>query len=293
MSLFETCFLMLDNPRGGVEDISYIAAKAPWLKGVFCNVRDYAPADWQTVRQRCNAFNLFCGPWGRTTTPPGSDSKEFDPNILELIIKTADAWGSEPLIVNSESELKGSGADLTHYIAAEVGIRQAAISMEPWPFANVDWVPVGHLPVLPQIFGTWNTKTVEAKAEWHRVGVKCVYHTFGAFDGATSASYPLKAPYSIFPGDGIMATYSLEAWAPTSTAYKGCVEVAPPPPGPTTAETRRLIADAAADWEDGQSAPTPLTRITVARRVVETTNTQWAAVSRQIVKLLDDAGVGA
>lgn len=278
--------------------MAYLKSKAPWVKGVFVNVRDFPPSDWNLVRQRCAEHGLFCGPWGRTARLDANGKQiepaEFDPNVLDMLIKTADAWHT-PLIVNSESELKGSGADLTHYIAAETGSRQAAISMERWPFANVDWVPVAHLPVLPQIFDyEFVVQTAaECKAEWHRVGVRCVYLTFGVYGGATPAAYDLKAPYSLYPGDGLMASYSLETWAPTSDGFKGCVEVAPPAAPPTTAETRRAIAAAAADWEEGQTAATPLTRITVARRIVESTNSQWTSVNDQIAKLLDDVGVVA
>lgn len=305
ISPFAQPFLMLVSPSGGVEDINYLRTKCPWVKGLFLNVRDNAPSMWDTVRQRATAANLFVGPWGRTMKAGG----EFDPNMLNMLVNTADAWGAAPLIVNAESELKGSGSDLTSYIAKMVNWRQAAISMEPRPYANVQWTPVAHLPVLPQIFPSEQSVSYEPIAirnEWWTYGVKCVYPTFGAYGGMKPSDFKLQAPYSLYPGDALMASYSLEAWAPTSQGYQGCIDATPtvPPSAPSTAETRAKIVAAAEVWEAGQPGPTPLTRITIARRIAQSGSEwtakhtpvpgeEWTQLNQEIARLLDKAGVVA
>ena len=223
MNPFESCFLLLDNPAGGIENLADM--KAAGFAGVFCNVRDYAPPEWEAVvRPRARSLGMFCGPWGRTAkanvSPP-----TFDPAVLDLLVATADDW-DEPLIVNCEKEIDGSGASLTSLIAKKVGKRGAALSVEPIPFDSVDWTPVGHLPVLPQIFpaeqGTSYDLTA-LKEQWHARGVRCVYFTFGTYAGMKPGDFKLQAPYSLFTGDAIGAgAYAL--WSPTSSGYEGCEE---------------------------------------------------------------------
>jgi hypothetical protein len=194
MSIFlETNHLFLRNPRGGVEDVANMRTHG--FGAIFCNIKDYPVSDWQLIRDRAASFGVVCGPWLRTTYASG-----FEPALLELLISTAEAWGT-PFIVNSESELKDSGNDLTDYIAEQCAGREWALSMEPWPFANVDWTPI-EVPVLPQIFGPqWGADAAEARAEWQRCGVSCVVHTFGTYSGWTPELYDLLSPYGLYTAD--------------------------------------------------------------------------------------------
>lgn len=226
MSAFTRCFLFLRNPAGGVENVSDM--KAAGFEGVFCNVGDFAPEQWDVVRQRCQALGMFCGPWARTAK---GDPPQWDQAKLERIIQTADRWGA-PLIVNSEKELDGSGATITTEIAKAIGTRDAAISMETTPFASVDWSPVAHLPVLPQVFpaesGKFDTTEAWRKAWWD-AGMRCVYMTFGTYAAKHGRPeptwYELQAPYSLYTADDIEdGPAGYPNWSPTSTGYVACKE---------------------------------------------------------------------
>lgn len=196
--------------------------------GVFCNVGDYPASAWEEIiRPRALDLGMFCGPWARTHDPSGN----FSPSTLDTIIRVADQWRS-PLIVNSESELKGSGATLTKQIAAAVGTRDGGLSMEPWPYANVDWTPVADLPALPQIFPEYGQAARDpegCKDEWHNRGVSCVYFTFGSYGSQKPDDYMLQSPYSVYTADDCGSDYG--AWSPTSSGYEGCVD-GPVPPTP-------------------------------------------------------------
>ena len=79
MSVFDSCFLMLVNPRGGVEDIAYLKGKVPWVKGVFVNVRDYPADSWATVRSPIISFSPAATEMlnqTRVTTSSGSFSTQ-------------------------------------------------------------------------------------------------------------------------------------------------------------------------------------------------------------------------
>jgi hypothetical protein len=224
--MFDICFLFLNNPRGGVEDIQYLRDQCPWIKGVYCNVRDYAPAEWEKViLPRARQYGLYCGPWGRTTGP----NNTFAVSVLDLIIDTADRWGS-PVLINSEKELDGSGDTLTKLIAAKVGGRSAALSTEPWLFDSVDYRPISHLPVLLQIFpleAFTATKPYDCRDHAWKRGVKQVYFTFGTSEqiGYKPAMFNLQAPYSLFTGDPPMSSYTLQRWAPTSVGFQSTAPI--------------------------------------------------------------------
>jgi len=191
-----TNHLFLRAPDGGVEDVASMGAAG--FGAIFCNVGDYPLDRWSIVRERAQAAGVVCGPWLRTAE---GGSGDFDPERLGFLIDVADDWRA-PLIVNSESELKGTGRDVTSFIADEVGERDAALSMEPWPFANVDWSPVAHLPLLPQIFGpSWAEDADDARAEWYRVGMSCVVSTFGSYSGWSPDLYDRLSPYGVYTGD--------------------------------------------------------------------------------------------
>ena len=209
-----TCFLFLRNPRGGVEDLDRMQAAG--FKGVFCNIGDHAPGEWEAIiRPRALQLGMFCGPWARTQAADGG----FSEIVLNQILQCADRWGS-PLIVNSESELKGSGATLTTIIRDRCGARDAALSMEPQPFANVEWWPLADMPVLPQIFGLAQQQDWFVK-QWHDYGVRCVFPTFGTWDWGPN-DYTLQAPYSLYTADDCGGDYGV--WSPRSTGYQGCLE---------------------------------------------------------------------
>lgn len=216
MTAFESCFLFLRNPRGGVEDLD--AMKAAGFAGVFCNIGDFPPSDWEAVvRPRALAAGMVCGPWLRTQAPDGS----FDYGKANFLLDTAERWAS-PLIVNAESELKGTGGAVTSWLAEELQGRDAAVSVEYWPFDNVYWVPLADVPVLPQVFPeAGRTDVGPAVDAWHSYGVKCVYATFASYGGRVPSDYRLQAPYSLYTADDCGG--GIAGWGPTSEGFSGCL----------------------------------------------------------------------
>ena len=190
--------------------------KAAGFGAIFCNIRDFSPPEWETVRERAATAGVVCGPWARTIDADGN----WDPEQLNLILDVAYAWDDSPYIVNSEKELNDSGSELTSHIQRVCGADDWALSMEPWPFASVDWTPI-KAPVLPQIFGPqWGTDCADAVWEWHHRGVRCVVPTFGAYNGAPG-DYDLLSPYGLYTADDCGNQFS--PWSATGQ-HDPCVE---------------------------------------------------------------------
>lgn len=180
--------------------------KAAGFGAVFCNVGDFPPTDWETVRERAVQSGVVCGPWARTADADG----DWDEERLHLLIDVATDWES-PYIVNSEAELKGSGDQLTSYIAAACGENDWALSMEPWPFEDVDWTAI-KVPVLPQVFGPdWGAKILHVRQGWQARNVRCVVCTFGSYNGVP-ADYDRLSPYGVYTADDCANDYA--SWAP-------------------------------------------------------------------------------
>jgi hypothetical protein len=208
MSIFlKTNHLFLRNPEGGVENI--VAMREAGFEVIFCNVGDHESNEWGIIRTKAASAGVVCGPWLRTA----DQNHNFSNLRLDRLIRIADEWGA-PFIVNSEKELQGSGNKLTTLIAEKVGERDAAISMESWPFNDIDWTPFANLPVLPQIF------PVESNAakfpddcidQWHIRGVNCVIPTFGSYGGQKPSDFKLLAPYGVYTADDCGGIY--EAWS--------------------------------------------------------------------------------
>jgi hypothetical protein len=198
MSIFLTTnHLFLRNPAGGVEDVANMEAAG--FGAIFCNIGDYHPDEWALIRERAENANVVCGPWLRTQTV----TDNFSTEKLDYLITTADDWDS-PFIVNSEVELKGSGDQLTKMIADKVGDRDAAVSMEAWPFFDVDWRPLANLPVLPQIFPVESESAKrpdDCKIQWHKFGIRCVVFTFGSYRTQKPSDYKLLTPYGVYAAD--------------------------------------------------------------------------------------------
>lgn len=218
----ETNHLFLRDPRGGVEEVR--SMRAAGFGAVFCNVGDHNPWDWLTVRTRAQEAGVVCGPWLRTA----DGNNNFSHEKLTRLIEIADEWHS-PLIVNSESELKGSDSMLTSLIAAELRGRDAAISVECWPFANVAWWPLGRYPFLPQIFPAEAeaAKNPEAcRDKWYDYGIECVVFTFGSYRGMKPSDFNKLTPYGVYTADDCGGNY--QAWTSQGT-HKPCVPETPEP----------------------------------------------------------------
>lgn len=225
MGTFDNCFLFFDNPRGGVEHIQWMHDNAPWVKAVFLNVNPYTPEQWEAtaVIPECKRLGIIYGPWARTWTgerhPDGTE--KFDRAMVDLVDDVMSDWNA-PGIVNPEKEMDGHQDDL-NYIASTMNGKDYALSVQPIPFGNIDWNVVKDVPILPQIMPkdqgrTWNVE--EVRNLWWSRGPKCIYMTYESKSAPTD--FILKASYSIFTGDPLMAGFTLPAWAPTSTGWKGC-----------------------------------------------------------------------
>ena len=216
MSVFKTkCWFFLRNPRGGVEDLDRMQAAG--FEGVFCNIGDHDPSEWQTIRGRAGARGMFCGPWARTATA----GNVWSPYILDRIIDCAEKWES-PLIVNCESEIQGTGTEATGLIAQQCAGLDAAISVEPVPFDNVGWWPCKEMPTLPQIVPENVASLDWIIGQWHAYGIDCVFPTYSSWGGATPGMYPLNAPYGLYTADDCGGNYA--AWSPREHSYQGCIE---------------------------------------------------------------------
>lgn len=233
MTVFNTNFSFMDSPGGETEDV--FAMKQAGFSGMFCNVHAYEPEQWDILRAKCISHGMFCGPWARM----GHGKGTFSLSTLNFLIAVADEWKA-PLIVNAENELTDSGSTLTTIIAEAVGSRDAAISMEPWLFnpPSVDWTPIGHLPMLLQIFPaeqvTTKTELQRQQCKEHAwdCGIKCVYFTFGTYSGMKPEDFTRQEPYSLFTGNQVGARQEWDKWKPTSSGFKACKEVIPVPPKP-------------------------------------------------------------
>jgi hypothetical protein len=217
VTAFTQDFLFLRNPAGGVEDLDLMASAG--FQGVYCNVGDYPLSQWEAVvRPRAQAQGMTCGVWLRTA----DQFNNFAPDRLAYLVECADRWIC-PLIVNSESEIKGSGSVYTRQIADRVGARDAAVSVEAWPFANVDWTPVGHLPILPQIFPEAGDLDINVVvSQWWAYGVKCVYCTYATYGGRGPSDYDLVSPYSLYTADDCHQNYA--RWRATGSGFHACQE---------------------------------------------------------------------
>lgn len=216
MTAFGEPFLFLRHPNGGVEDLA--AMQAAGFASVFCNVGDHPAEAWEAViRPRALALGMACGPWLRTQAPDGSFDYERAIGLLDLAAR----WES-PVIVNSENELKGTGGEVTSWLADELADRDGALSMEFWPFDDVYWVPLAEVPVLPQLFPeSGNTDVAACLDAWHAYGIRCVYPTFASYGGRQPSDYRLQAPYSLYTADDCGGDYG--RWAPTSEGFNGCL----------------------------------------------------------------------
>lgn len=216
-----TNHLFLRAPDGGVEDVANMGANG--FGAIFCNIGDYPLERWDIVRSRARSAGVVCGPWLRTAV---GGTGEFDPERLGFLLDVADEWQS-PLIVNAESELKGTGSDATSFIAEECGDRDWALSMEPNPFANVDWRPI-KVPVLPQCFGPTWADAKDMRSRWQAYGVRCVVATFGTYSGWQPDLYDLLSPYGLYTADDCGNQFS--RWAPRGTCVP-CTDAPPPTNG--------------------------------------------------------------
>jgi len=126
--------------------------------------------------------------------------------------------------------------------------------------------------------------------------------TMGTFRNEFPSSYAGVERYG--PGFGVyllepMSGAQLDAFAelaklpPTSPGGPPVTVPTPPTVPPTDSQARAGMRAHAQGWESQQPAYQPRARITVARRIVDDSNTnmRWTAIRDEIVALLDKAGI--
>lgn len=204
------------NPRGGITDFGLMAQAGFGI--LLANIGDFAPEEWDEHRYGCEKVGMLCCPWLRTC---GADDV-FDEARLDRLLATADEWDT-PLVVNSEKELDGSGATLTKLIRDRVGSRDAAVSMQSWPFDSVDWTQLDPLPVLPQLFNADSSNAANDPDgcvwKWHERGVRCVVPTFGTYGGqGPDDSLARLTPYGCYTADDMGQQYA--PWSPEGTTER-------------------------------------------------------------------------
>ncbi len=219
---------MLRDPRGGVEDVSEMAAAGfEWLA---LNVGDHDADEWATVRGRAAAADVVCLPWARLGVPDLGHTTATARAKLELLVEAADAWGDgNPLLVaNVETEVKPpelGGIISPAEVAEGIGDRPAAVSSEAWTYA-MEWGPLAAYPLLLQVFPADNRWAVEEIAERQEecvrraraYGFRHVGTTFQAYAGARPEWYDLSGTaWSLYAGDDVGAG-SWSGWARTKDA---------------------------------------------------------------------------
>lgn len=241
MTAFDSNFIFLDKPDGSVENLT--AMKAAGFGGVFCNIHDYDPGLWMLIRNRAADQGMFCGPWARID-PLG---QSFKVENIQNLIDVAHNWG-QPYVLNAEREIDNTGSNATTVIKNMLGTDDAAIIMEPWLFAGVDWTPVANIPMILEIFpaeADAAKRPADCKGHAHAVGVKCVYFCFGTYGGMQPSDFNLQRPYSIYTGNACGGVFS--PWSPTSTGFVACVQEEEPMPDIGSQHGTTALANALRD----------------------------------------------
>jgi len=282
--------MVLRNPSGSDGNVE--AMRAAGFGIVLCNVRDFAPDEWATIRDRAARAGVACGPWARTAS-----GGQWDEAMLQALVAVADDWRS-PLMVDSEKELDGSGDTLTRHIADVLGDRDYALSMECWPFGAVDWTPLADVPVCPQIFPAEVEIADDPEAcrrEWYRRGVHCVVFTFGSYAGMTPDQFDRLTPYGVYTADDCSGNYA--AWKPLGS-HEPCAypEPEPEPEGDdvqpiTDTQAREAIKTVAQGALSAYTDPKPRGRNTIAWRVANAEDDAWNRARDGVKAALDAAGV--
>ena len=141
---------------------------------------------------------------------------------------SARTWDA-PLICNTEKEIDGSGKEYTSYIAAQIGEREAAISVEANPFSSVEWWPLSRYVVLPQLFPAetgFDPDEGNLRRLWQAWGIDCVVMTYGSYAGMKPNDFLRLSPYGIYAADDCGADY--QSWASRGTRIP-CKTPTPPP----------------------------------------------------------------
>lgn len=135
-------FAFYRNPRGGVENVK--AARDHGLRVLLLNVRDFLPAEWATVRLKAEALGLTVGYWAHVQTL----------DELDRLLFLAHRDTRRIVCINVEAELATvlPPTVITDAVRRSGFQGEASLIVYGWVQNGVDLRPVGHLPILLEVF---------------------------------------------------------------------------------------------------------------------------------------------
>lgn len=135
-------FAFYRNPRGGVENVKL--AREHGLRVLFLNVRDHLPSEWSTLRIKAETLGLTVGYWAHVQTV----------DELDRLLFLAHRDSRRLVCINVEAELT---TVLPPTVIRDAITRsgfqgEASLIVYGWVQNGVDLRPVGHLPILLEVF---------------------------------------------------------------------------------------------------------------------------------------------
>jgi len=183
---------------------------------VACNL-EYAPAQWNAVRQRAASMGIRCIPWIRLCHVHLGEDFETIKQRLALLTQTAINWGENLILPNYEDEAATyAPADVANHLYNVLDWDgDTGWSSLAWLLNDVDYRPINHDPMLLQIFPTDNRWPFDKSVIEAKMG-DCVHHarvdkgfdyvgvTYQTYSGATPAIYDCQSyMHSVFSGNHI------------------------------------------------------------------------------------------
>ena len=206
MSIFDQPGVYARNPQGGVEHVrELLDAGFRWYA---FNVGDHSLPEWQTVIGRCRALEMPVFPWRFVHT---------DADVRELCDLARGQFDGR-VVVNAEKPLD-EGRVTAEVIRDATEGMDAAVSVEPRPFGNVDWTILSDRVIQLQLFPQENPASRDPRArrlEYLAAGCRRADFMLGMHD-ETPASFPARQyGYSVYTVDDM--GLSCAAWGPQEVA---------------------------------------------------------------------------
>lgn len=151
MSTFDQPGVYARNPQGGVEHVQdLLDAGFRWYA---FNIGDHVLAEWQTVIGRCRALGMTVFPWRYVHTD----------GEVRALCELARGQFDGRVIVNAEKPLD-LGQVTAEVIRDATEGMDAAVSVEPMPFGNVDWTILAERVIQLQLFPQENSTSKDPRA---------------------------------------------------------------------------------------------------------------------------------
>jgi hypothetical protein len=202
MSVFDQAGVYARNPQGGVEHVQdLLDAGFRWYA---FNVGDHTVPEWKTVIDRCRALGMPVFPWQYVRS---------DDDVWALCRVARRRFGGR-VIVNAEKPLDEGRVTAVTIRDATEGM-DAAVSVEPLPYGNVDWTVLSERVIQLQLFPQENTTSQDPRAcrlAYLAAGCKRADFMLGMHE-LTPASFPARQyGYSVYTVDDMGPDCA--AWGP-------------------------------------------------------------------------------